>query len=172
MIPETIILNLQFMATILMSIDYFISEKSKEKIDIYLKLKLEQIQHYTDQKMIKLTNSFKTDGFIKFKKSLIYLILCLSITIATGIIVGQYILSEYAGIIYFIGTMISFILSWLFIKHFFDFIVENILVFIIPLIFRIFTTFILFIKKGILAGFGILILLISFGCRYYNIYYT
>lgn len=38
-IQETIILNLQFIATILMSIDYFISEKLKEKIDSYLKLK-------------------------------------------------------------------------------------------------------------------------------------
>lgn len=172
MIKETIILNLQFIATILMGIDYFISEKLKGKIDSYLKLKIEQFQKSADNKMIVLTNSLKTDGFIKFKKSLIYLILWISITIATGIIVGKYILSEYIGIIYLIGIIISIILSWFFINHFFDFIVKNILVFIFPIIFRIFTTFILFVKKGVLAGLGILILLISFGCRYYNSYYT
>jgi len=171
-IQETIILNLQFIATILMSIDYFISEKLKEKIDTYLKLKIEQFQQSANNKMIVLTNLLKTDGFIKFKKSLMYLILWISITIATGLIVGKYILSEYVGIIYLIGMIISMILSWFFIKHSFDFIVENILVFIIPIIFRIFTTFILFVKKGVLAGLGILLLLISFGCRYYNNYYA
>ncbi|MFA5670757.1 MAG: hypothetical protein WC967_16100 [Balneolaceae bacterium] len=172
MIQETIILNLQFVATILMGIDYFISEKLKEKIDTYLKLKIEQFQQSTDNKVITLTNLLKTDGFIKFKKSLLYLILWLSITIVTGMLVGKYILSEYAGIIYLVGIIISMILSWFFIKHSFDFIVENILVFIIPITFRIFTTFILFVKKGVLAGLGILILLISFGCRYYNSYYA
>lgn len=172
MIQETIILNLQFIATILMGIDYFISEKLKEKIDSYLKLKIEQFQQSADNKMITLTNLLKTDGFIKFKKSLMYLILWISITIATGMIVGKYILSEYVGIIYLVGIIISMILSWFFIKHSFDFFVENILVFIIPITFRIFTTFVLFVKKGVLAGLGILILLISFGCRYYNNYYT
>lgn len=172
MIQETIILNLQFIATILMGIDYFISEKRKEEINIYLKLKVEQLQRFTDNKMLLLTNSLKTDGFRKFKKSLMYLILWISITILTFIILGKYFLSEYAEIIYFIGIMISMILSCFFVKHFLDFIAENILVFVIPIILRIFTTFILFIKKGVLAGLGMFILLISFGCKYYNNYYV
>lgn len=172
MIPEIIILNLQFVATILMGIDYFISEKRKKEIDAYLKLKIEHLQQSTDNKVIILTNLLRTDGFKRFKKSFIYLILCMSITIVTGLILGKYILSEYAVIIYLIGIIISMVLSYFFIKHSFDFIVKNILVFVIPIIFRIFTTFILFVKKGILAGLGILILLISFGCRYYNNYYV
>ncbi|MCG3680123.1 hypothetical protein [Aliarcobacter butzleri] len=171
MIPETIILNLQFAATILMGIDYFISEKRKKEIDAYLKLKIEYLQQSTDNKMIVLTNLLRTDGYKRFKKSLIYLILCISTTIVTGLILGKYILSEYVVIIYLIGIIILMVLSYFFIKHFSDFIVKNILVFVIPIIFRIFTTFILFVKKGILAGLGILILLISFGCRYYNNYY-
>lgn len=172
MIQDTIILNLQFVATILMGIDYFISEKQKKEIDTYLKLKIEQLQLSTDNKVVELANLLKTDGFKKFKKSFVYLILLLSIIVLTGLIVGRYILSEYASIIYLIGMIISMILSWFFVKHFFDLIFKYILVFLIPIILRIFTTFILFIKKGVIAGLGILILLISFGCRYYNNYYA
>lgn len=122
--------------------------------------------------MIALTNLLKTDGFIKFEKSLMHLILWISITVVTVIVASKYIQSEYIGILYLVGIIISIISSWFFFNHFFDFIVKNILVFIFPITFRMFTTFILFIKKGVLAGLGILILLISFGCRYYNSYYV
>jgi len=171
MIHETTILNLQIIATILMSIEYFTSMKNKDKIDLYLKLKIELLQKYTDDKIKKLSHLLRTDGFIKFKKALFYFVSWLTVTIVTGIIVGKYLLSGYAEIIYSIGIIISMILSWFFIKHFFNLIIENILVFLLPVILRIFTTFILFIKKGVIAGLGIFILLISFGCRYYNNYY-
>ncbi len=171
MIPEITILNLQFIATVLMGIEYFISEKNKNKTDLYLKLKIESIQQYIDKKLITSSHSLKTEGFFKFKKAFLYLVLWLSVTISTGIIVGKYILSGYAEIIYSIGIIISMVLSWFFVKHFFNLIIENILVFLLPSLLRIFTTFILFIKKGAIAGLGMFILLLSFGCRYCNSYY-
>jgi hypothetical protein len=171
MIHETTIINLQFIATVLMGIEYFISEQNKNKIDLYLKFKIESVQKYIDKKLIKSSHLLKTDGFFKFKKALLYLVLWVTVTISTGIIVGKYLLSGYAEVIYSIGIIISMILSWFFIKHFFNLIIENILVFLLPSLLRIFTTFILFIKKGAIAGLGIFILLLSFGCRYYNSYY-
>lgn len=154
-----------------MGIEYFVSEKNKNKTDLYLKLKIESIQKYIDKKLIKSSYLLKTEGFFKFKKAFLYLVLWLSVTIITGIIVGKYLLSGYAEIIYSIGIIVSMVLSWFFVKHFFNLIIENILVFLLPSLFRIFTTFILFIKKGAIAGLGIFILLLSFECRYYNSYY-
>jgi len=86
-----------------MGIEYFVSEKNKNKTDLYLKLKIESIQKYIDKKLIKSSYLLKTEGFFKFKKAFLYLVLWLSVTIITGIIVGKYLLSGYAEIIYSIG---------------------------------------------------------------------
>ncbi|WP_421221203.1 hypothetical protein [Aeromonas enteropelogenes] len=164
MTPEQnlLIIKWQFAATILMGLDYFISDSFREKANAYVKSYFQGMQERVDAD-VKL-------AFSAFKGKLFHVLISI-IQIAIG--VGFFVLSRYIdenSIWLLIGTLI---VAGFFIVAGFNFAFNSVFDLLTKLgmaaPFRFLTTFLVGSPKGPIAAIGFICLMISFYLRYsYN----
>ena len=164
MFSEITILNLQLSASICMGYEYFLSDNIKIKVDSWAKKLAQNVQKESDQKI--------KQQFTVLRRNLRYLlvgILFLTIGIASfrSISIVENDPSYFAIAIIFGFLAVFFILSG--INTVMErMIIEGMAPMVVPLGKKVITTYLLFTSKGVIAGTGMLLLLASFWCRYYN----
>ncbi|WP_405127936.1 hypothetical protein [Pseudoalteromonas sp. PB2-1] len=164
MAPEQslLIMKWQFAATILMGLDYFISDGFREKANLYVKNYFQAMQGRVDDDVKQALSKFK---------SKLFGVLISFVQIAIG--VGLFLISHYIGedsILLFVGALIA---AFFFIIAGFNFafttVFDLLTSFGIAAPFRFLTTFLVGSPKGPIAAIGFMCLMISFYLRYsYN----
>ena len=157
-----LIIKWQFAATILMGLDYFISDSFREKANAYVKSYFQGMQKRVDADVAQ--------AFSEFKGKLFHVFISLA-QIAIG--VGVFLLSRYIdenSIWLLIGALL---IAGFFIIAGFNFAFTTIFDLLTKLgiaaPFRLLTTFLVGSPKGPIAAIGFICLLTSFYLRYsYN----
>ena len=165
MVSELTILKLQFFASLLMGYEYFISHTIKEHIDSWAKQKTMHIQLQSDW-VIK-------SQVAVLKKNISTYVIAFAV-LALGIVCFK-LISVFEHDYRNLWLAIIFgLLSIVFIIGAFRAVIDRLVIeglapMVIPLGARVITTYLLFTSKGVVAGIGVLILLISFWLRYLNV---
>lgn len=164
MTPEQnlLIMKWQFAATILMGLDYFISDSFREKANAYVRSYFQGMQERVDADV--------KQAFSEFKGKLFHVLISI-IQIAIG--VGLFVLSRHIDenlIWLLIGTLL---VAGFFIIAGFNFAFTTVFDLLTKLgiaaPFRFLTTFLVGSPKGPIAAIGFICLMISFYLRYsYN----
>jgi hypothetical protein len=161
MTPEQTLLVMQWQiaATILMGLDYFISDSIREKANTYVKCYFEEMQQRVDRDVTKAVDKFKNE----FPRVLISLI-----QIVIGIVIfflGRYVGDDSLGFL-----ILLLIAAAIFIISGFNFAFNTVFDLLqtlgIAAPFRFITTFLIGSPKGPIAALGFICLSVSFYLRY------
>ncbi|MGR5392553.1 hypothetical protein [Vibrio alginolyticus] len=164
MTPEQtlLVIKWQFAATVLMGLDYFISDRFREKANTYVRNYFQGIQERVDADVVL--------AFSEFKGKLFHFFLSL---FQIGIGGGLFVLSRYIdenSLLLLVGILI---IAVFFIIAGFNFAFSAVFNLLVKLgiagPFRFLTTFLVGSPKGPIAAIGFICLMISFYLRYsYN----
>ena len=157
------VLNLQFTASLLMGYDYFLSETLKRKLNESASDYVKSRQDNIDEMLRNRARTFISVRPVLFAGIILALLFwgSLSMMKIAGKLWGAY------------GVIILAILALLFLmaatRPLITAFAEGVLPLTAQAIFRAVTSFLLFSSKGVIAAFGLIFLLASFACRYYNV---
>lgn len=168
MISEIAILNLQAVAAFLMGYDYLLSKDLKEKANAISESSALTYKNQIDEKLklqIEIFRSWLPSLYTGLLYILIVFILYFVIELFMYFNLGV------------IGSLISVLLLFPFIWYSYraaakiaNATANGITPFLLPVLARALTSFLLYSSKGVIAALGFVFLLASFVCRYINIY--
>ena len=164
MVSELTILKLQFFSALFMGYEYFVSSSIKEHVDNWAKQKASHIQGQSDA-VIRSQITVLKKNLPAY--AIIFSVLVLGLICFKLITVFE---RDHRNI--WLALAFSLVSVVLIIGSFratLDrLVIEGLAPMIIPLGTRVITTYLLFTSKGVIAGLGMLMLLISFWARYLN----
>lgn len=176
---EFLILKFQILATIFMSLEYFLDKNQKTWLDSLTKRLLIFFDEALNSYMSFLSKNLKK-SINNFLKSLPFLLLYTLGIISIIFLLFQpfsiMFIQEYHSKGYWLYiTLVLWIVIGFFLKKIADHsigivdIFLYIFIMIIPVILKTIIRFLLFVKKGPLAAIGLVFLIISFYFRYQNL---
>lgn len=161
MTPEQnlLVMKWQFAATILMGLDYFISDSFRSKANLYVKNYFRGVQERIDADVVQAFSEFKGKVF-QFFVSLIQIIIGFGL-FCFGLGIDGELIWLLVGVLL---TAVFFIVSGL--SFAFDSVFDLLAKLGIAAPFRFITTFLVGSPKGPIAAIGFICLMISFYLRY------
>lgn len=165
---ELQILILQFFASALMSIEYFFKKDLIMKLEKIIKVKLFHINSSFNQEYLSSIEQHQKTKKENLLKTIMYIILNFLIIKCTFYSISDEVANINVNIffvMFFLFCMVTILIMINLLKYF-DYHVKKINSFLAKIMIK----YLLFVKKGIIGAFGILLLFESFLGRLLNIY--